>query len=90
MTRATPSAADFEELAGRYTSPELGTTWVIRVEGGKVFVKGRAVGESALEPEVKDGYQSGPGFLMFTRGAGGRINGFDLSASRMQRIRFDR
>lgn len=90
MTRATPSAADFEELAGRYTSPELGTTWVIRVEGGKVFVKGRAVGESALEPEVKDGYQSGPGFLMFTHGANGRINGFDLSASRMQRIRFDR
>ena len=55
-----------------------------------MFVKGRAVGESALEPTAKDGYHSVTGFLMFTRGADGRINGFGLSASRMQRIRFDR
>lgn len=88
--RAAVTDADWKELAGSYTSPELGTTWTIRLEGGKALLKGRAVGEAPLEAVIKDGYQSGTGFLMFTRGADGRITGFDLSASRMKRIRFDR
>ena len=90
VTRAVPSDTDLKEIVGSYTSPELGTTWTIRQDGGRVLVKGRAVGESPMEGVIKDGYQSGPGFLMFTRGADGRINGFELSASRMKRIRFDR
>ncbi len=90
VARASVTDADWKAIAGSYTSPELGTTWTIRLDGGKAMLKGRAVGESALEGVIKDGYQSGTGFLMFTRGADGRITGFDLSASRMKRIRFDR
>ncbi len=90
VTKASVTEADWKEIVGSYTSPELGTTWTIRLDGGKALLKGRAVGESALEGVIKDGYQSGTGFLMFTRGADGRITGFDLSASRMKRIRFDR
>lgn len=90
VSTPTPSAADLAELAGSYTSPELGTTWTIRVENGKAMVKARALGDMALDPVVKDGYQAENGFLFFTRGADGRINGFDITASRMKRIRFDR
>ncbi len=86
----TPTAADLQALVGSYSSPELGTTWTVRIEKGKVMLKGRAVGESELKPRIKDGYQANGSFVRFTRGANGRINGFDVSASRMLRIRFNR
>ena len=35
-------------------------------------------------------YQADGSFIRFTRGADGRINGFDVSASRMLKIRFNR
>ena len=88
--RYQPSAAELAELAGTYHSAELGTSWTVRVEGGKAFAKGRAVGEHELTSAMKDGYQMPRGFLVFTRGQNGRVNGFNLSASRMLKIRFDR
>ena len=48
------------------------------------------MGETALTPVIKDGYTSPTGFVMFTRGSDGKINGFNVSASRMKRIRFER
>ena len=86
----TPTAADLETLVGSYSSPELMTTWTIRIDNGKAMLKGRAIGESALNPLIKDAYQADGSFVRFTRGANGRINGFDVSASRMLRIRFNR
>lgn len=88
--KAAPTAAELAELAGPYRSPELNTTWTVRVEGGKAFIKGRAVGETALDPVVKDGFAGGNAFYSFTRGGDGRITGFTVSASRMKGIRFDR
>lgn len=86
----TPTAADLQALVGSYSSPELGTTWTVRIEKGKAMLKGRAIGESELKPRIKDAYQADGSFVRFTRGADGRINGFDVSASRMLRIRFNR
>ncbi len=90
VDKITPTASDLAEIAGSYHSPELGTTWTIRVDGAKAFVAGRAVGDSELEAIVKDGFQARSGFIAFTRNASGKIDGFNVSASRMQRIRFDR
>lgn len=87
---AQPSAAELASLVGSYRSPELLTTWSIRADGDKLLIKGRAVGESPLVPVIKDGFSSGVGFVRFTRDASGAITGFEVSASRMQRIRFDR
>lgn len=87
---AHPSAAELATLAGTYRSPELLTTWTIRVDGDKLLIKGRAVGESQLVPIIEDGYASGAGFVRFTRDANGGVDGFEVSASRMKRIRFDR
>ncbi len=90
VASVAPTAADLEALVGSYSSPELGTTWTVRIEKGKAMLKGRAIGESWLNPRIKDAYQADGNFVRFTRGADGRINGFDVSASRMLRIRFNR
>lgn len=85
-----PSAPETAALAGRYRSPELGTEWTIRVDKGVAYVKGRAVGEHALEPINRDTWLTDEGFFALTWSPDGRVTGFDLSASRMTRIRFDR
>lgn len=84
-----PTPADQAELAGTYRSEELGTTWTVHLAGGKAVLKSRTMGDNPLEPKFKDTYQAERGLLVFTRGPSG-ITGFNLSASRMQRIRFDR
>ncbi|HWE47909.1 MAG TPA: serine hydrolase domain-containing protein [Caulobacteraceae bacterium] len=86
----SPSPADIDALAGRYHSPELGTDWTIRVADGVAYVKGRAVGEAKLDPIAKDIWTSDMGYFAVRRGADGHITGYDLSASRMLRIGFNR
>ena len=90
VQRPSASAADAAELAGTYRSAELNTTWTIRADGSALVLHGRAIGDNPLEPVMRDGFMMPNGFLRVTRGADGRINGFDVSASRMKRIRFDR
>jgi CubicO group peptidase (beta-lactamase class C family) len=90
VTAVTPSAADIAAIVGSYYSPELDTVWEIVMKDGKPNIKARAFGYRALEPAIVDGYNAGPGFILITRDGSGRITGFDFSASRMQRIRFDR
>ncbi|MEZ4456591.1 MAG: serine hydrolase domain-containing protein [Gemmatimonadales bacterium] len=84
-----PGAAALAALAGSYPSPELNTTWTIAADSGRVYLESRALGRVPLEPVVPDGFRAENGFLMITRKAG-RIDGFEFSASRMMRIRFDR
>lgn len=91
--RATPralGAADRQALVGRYEAPELGTTWTITVDGERLVLAGRQWGERALEPVTGDSFRARGAVVTFTRDAGGQVTGFDLSASRMRRIRFDR
>jgi len=90
VEKVVPSAAELSELVGTYRSSELGTTWTVRLDSGKLMLKGRAIGDGALDPVLKDGFTSPTGYVAFTRGSDGRIDGFDVSASRMQKIRFDR
>jgi hypothetical protein len=85
-----PSPAETAALAGRYRSPELGTEWTIRVQGGVAYVKGRAQGEHPLEPVNRDIWLTDEGFFAPVWSADGHVTGFDFSASRMTRIRFDR
>ncbi len=90
VARATPTEAALAEIVGSYYSVELLTTWRVRIDGGKTLISGRAVGESALDPVIKDGYASPAGFVIFTRGSDGKINGFDVTASRMKKIHFEK
>jgi CubicO group peptidase (beta-lactamase class C family) len=88
--RAKPSASELASLVGTYRSPELLASWTIRQSGDTLYIKGRAVGESPMVPVIRDGFSSGTGFVRFTRSADGVVTGFEVSASRMKRIRFDR
>ena len=85
-----PTAAERAAYAGTYPSPELGTTWTVRVDGDTLRVAGRAVGESALQPLARDTFLGQGQFVQFTRGSDGAVHGFELTASRMRKIRFDR
>jgi len=96
-TRFEPVALSADELRSyeaSYSSPELGVTWPIALENGKLVIKGekRSLLDVAgpLQPATKDAFEAPAGFVQFTRDASGRISGFDLSASRMRDIRFDR
>jgi hypothetical protein len=39
---------------------------------------------------MPDGFTAGSGLVHFTRDASGHVTGFEVSASRMRGIRFDR
>ena len=90
-----PSTEELGRYNGSYYSPELGVTWPIALDGGKLVIKSQKrslldVG-GPLEPATKDAFYAATwgGFLQFTRDASGGITGFDLSSSRMRDIRFE-
>ncbi|HXB25380.1 MAG TPA: serine hydrolase [Gemmatimonadaceae bacterium] len=89
-TRFDPAKPDAELLrgyAGHYDSPELGVSWSIAVDKDHLVVSGPIpVVEIAgsLEPAMTDGFTAPGAFIRFTG------DGFELSASRMKGIRFDR
>jgi hypothetical protein len=96
-TRFEPILSSAEELrsyAGSYSSSELGVTWPIAFEDGKLVIKSQKRSlldvAGALQPATKDAFEAPAGFVQFTRDASGRISGFDLSSSRMRDIRFER
>ena len=93
-TPATPNAAALKAYAGSYYSPELGVTWPLVVEKGKLVLKldagARAEIAGELTPAMRDAFSAGGGFLQFERDRSGRVTGFALSASRMRDIGFER
>jgi CubicO group peptidase (beta-lactamase class C family) len=93
-TPATPSAATLKSYAGSYYSPELGVTWPIVLEDGKLVLKldPGALTEiaGALTPAMRDAFTAGSGFLRFNRDKSGRVTSFALSASRMRDIGFEK
>jgi CubicO group peptidase (beta-lactamase class C family) len=94
FTPATPNAATLKAYAGSYYSPELGVTWPIVFENGKLVLKldpgSLTEIAGALTPAMRDAFTAGGGFLHFQRDKSGRVTGFSLSASRMRDIGFVR
>jgi hypothetical protein len=90
VVKAWPSEADLAAIAGRYHSPELGTDWVIRIDHGVAYVKARILGDHPLRWVTRDIALADGGYYAFTRDERMRVTGFDFSAARMSRIRFDR
>jgi len=85
----SPAAADLTAFAGTYYSPELETTYSLRVENGKLLLVRRR--ESALElaPTSSDTFGSRGLQFRFTRDKG-KLNGFTVDAGRTKNLRFDR
>lgn len=96
-TRFTPVVPGSEELQGyigAFYSPELDVTWRLVIEAGKLSIRDqKRKFESkiqSLDPAMRDAFSSPSGFLRFTRDDSGQVDGFNLSASRMRAIRFER
>lgn len=93
FTPVTPDPGALGAYTGTYDSPELDVSWSMTVANGQLMLSG-PVAEmgiaGTLDPAMSDAFTAPGAFMRFTRDAAGRVNGFELSASRMKGIRFDR
>ncbi len=97
--RVPEASPKLEEYAGSYSSDEVGATYNVVAEKGKLFAKLPPVQSFELEPTYADGFSIGGGTLLhFTRDANGRVDGFDVKAdfgavegsARVERMHFTR
>ncbi len=85
----SPTAADLAAFAGTYYSPELETTYSLRVENGKLVLLRRREGSMELTPTSSDAFRGRGLQFSFTRDKG-KPNGFTVDAGRTRNLRFDR
>ena len=86
----TPSAAQLVAYAGSYWSEEVETRFTVHVRDGALVVQQRLGDEVKLTPTFADGFTSRQGNVIFSRDAGGRVNGFGLWAGRIRNVRLNR
>lgn len=86
-----PSKEDLAQYAGEYASAELQATYRFGVKDGKLTLATNWQEPTALEPTVRDEFQSPAGVaIVFRRDAAGHITGCDLFAGRVRNISFAR
>lgn len=90
LPAVSPDADALTAYAGRYTSSDAELTLVAAVEKGGLVLKRRPDSVFALTPAWADAFTSDLGTVTFRRGAGGRIEGLSVSASRVYDMRFSR
>jgi CubicO group peptidase (beta-lactamase class C family) len=86
----TPAASDLEELAGTYHSDDAETTYVVRVEDGRLTVWQRPDRARTLSPMYRDGFRTGGNVIRFRRDGSGNVSGLSLSLGRVYDMRFER
>jgi CubicO group peptidase (beta-lactamase class C family) len=81
VSDAAPTETQLVDYTGSYSSDEVGTTWIVSVDSGKLSVKISPARSYKLDPTYADGFVSDEGDLFrFTRDANGRVNGIDVKA----------
>lgn len=88
VERWAPTAGELEQLAGKYASAELDTTWRLAEEGGKLYIRHRGMPDKPLEPTVAGVFTLDGMNLSFTRDAAGKPAGFVLDAGRVRGVTF--
>lgn len=89
----SPTAAELEEYAGRYYSPELETFYTIAVEDGALVALHRRHGTIRLSPVEAGTFRGDVWFLgsvRFERGEDGRVTGLRASNGRVRKLWFAR
>lgn len=84
-----PTASELAAYAGSYYSPELETTYTLRVENGKLVVSRRRAPRTELTPTTPDSFAIRGLQLHFTREKRA-ISGFTIDAGRTRNLRFER
>jgi len=85
----SPAAGDLTAFAGTYFSPELETTYTLRVDNGKLVVIRRRQAPVELTPASTDTFGARGLQFAFTRERG-KPNAFTVDAGRTKNLRFDR
>lgn len=85
----SPTAAELSVFAGTYYSPELETTYTLRVDNGKLVVIRRREATVELVPASPDSFRARGIQFAFTREKG-KPNAFTVDAGRTKNLRFDR
>ena len=88
----SPSAAQLAEYVGDYYSEELGVTYKVALEDGKLFIRHenryKDLPRQALEPTVRDTFTIQGINLNFKRDDQKRVNALTVDAGRVRNIRF--
>jgi CubicO group peptidase (beta-lactamase class C family) len=74
------TAPKLDDYLGSYASDEIGVTYNVVIEKGKLAVKLPPATSFELEPTYADGFSAGGTLAHFTRDANGRVNGVDLKS----------
>lgn len=86
----TPDVNAFTPYAGTYWCPELDVTFIFTVAEGALVVRERKWAPRALAPAYEDAFTDDTMTYIFTRSAGGAVDGLELSLDRVRRLRFER
>jgi CubicO group peptidase (beta-lactamase class C family) len=88
-----PGPEVLKAYEGRYFSRELETFYTLQLKDSTLVLKIRNTADIELSPMEEDSFSGDVFFITemeFTRDAGGRVTGFDVSNGRTKGIRFDR
>jgi len=85
----SPAAAELARFAGTYYSPELETTYTLRVENDKLLLVRRREAPVQLTPTSADAFRARGLQFSFTREKG-KPAAFTVDAGRTKNLRFDR
>lgn len=88
VERWVPAPGELRQLAGKYASAELDTTWRLAEEGGKLYIRHRGLPDEPLQPTVADAFTLEGMNLSFQRDTAGKPAGFVLDAGRVRGVKF--
>lgn len=79
----TPSAAELQSLAGRYRNEEIGVTFTVAVDDGKLTLSARRGVVETLTPTARDAFDASDHAVWFVRDGRGRVTAMHFGASRV-------
>jgi CubicO group peptidase (beta-lactamase class C family) len=86
----SPDPAELSSFVGAYHSEDAETTYLVRVENGRLLVWQRPNDERALDPLYRDAFRMGGMIVRFRRDGSGRVDALSLSLGRVYDMRFER
>ncbi|HEY0558533.1 MAG TPA: serine hydrolase domain-containing protein [Thermoanaerobaculia bacterium] len=79
---------DLAAYAGTYTSAELDTFWVLKVEDGRLVLHPKRGEVMPLDPAYADAFLGPAGVIRFQRDAGKKVTGFLVGVGRARDLQF--
>jgi CubicO group peptidase (beta-lactamase class C family) len=85
---ASPTPAQLAEYAGEYFSEELNVTYMLKLEGEKLYYHRTRTSPTNLIPVIKETFAASALQFNFQRDSRQRISGFTVNAGRVRNLRF--